>query len=314
MVVRISLAFYAIAPLLYASSGQLGAVPQDETWLIQFQTTMDRRSSDNDAVMSENLAAELMPILSTLPNMSRIAAADPVQAICKQVDNWLSPLTRWLNITLNESHKNIDTVLNDSLVMQENVLKVLRNKTSTWNKDLSKAEVVFSAAMLPGGVVEKQVMKALAPMNLGSLLHLDRYKVAKPDVGKNATFYDLLMKGLLEKLRVGLNETDRRAKENATKSFEQLEASLQAGVEQMELFGKKIGVSLGNLTGTLSKDMEAVVPGACSSVYEQPIGNANKTIDDIENNLQIKLSKLSSGIHEASSLLKAVVHTKPLMK
>lgn len=306
MFVRISTVFCIVAPVLCVSSEHVGATPEDETWLIQFQTTMDHRSSDTDKIMSEDLAAELLPILSKLPNMSKIAALDPVQAICNKIEGWFSPLTNWLNITLNESSQNIDMVLNESLVMQESLLKVLRNKTVQMKKQLRTAEFVFQIGLLPGGPIEKKLLKALAPMNLGDALHLDRYKVAQP-AGGNATFYDLLMKGLVQQLRVGFKETDRKARENATMAIQHLNASMEAGMAEMGLLGQQVGASLANFTGTLSKDMESVMPVDCSSVYEQPIGNANKTIEGIERNIQIKLSNLASGVREATELFKAIV-------
>jgi len=305
---RISVAFCITAPLLCMGSEHAGAAPDDNTWLIQFQTTMDHRSSDNHKVMSENLAAELRPILTTFPNMSK--TMDPVQGVCKQLSKWFSPLTSWLYTTMNESHQNIDKVLNESLVIQERFLKGLSNTTTHVNIRLQMMEEAFKHAMLPGGPVETKITAALAPLDLGSLLHLDKYKVVRPDVGKNATFYDLLLKGLFKRLDDDIHKDGLKARTDVTSAIMKFENGLEARVTEQESFWKNMTSNLEHLTSILSTDMAAVMPAHCSSVYEEPLGTANKTIDAIGNNLQIKLHKLATGIHEAAGALKSLTQSE----
>jgi len=287
------------------SSEHVGATPDDKTWLIQFQSTVDRRSSDNDGVMSESLAAELLPILTTAPNVSDVG---PVQLVCKQLSTWFAPLTKWLDTTMNQSHQNIDAVLHESLVIQEHYLKVLRNTTNKVNIRLTKIEDTLKKIMITGGPFETRVMQALAPMDLGSQLHLDKYKVVKPGVGKNETFYSLLMKGLSKKLNEDIHKGGLKARMDVTWAIKEFEDGLETGVTDTDKFWQTVTARLEHLTGTLSNDMAIVMPAECSSVYEEPLTTANKTIDAIENHLQIKLKKLAMGIHEAAGILRALTH------
>mmetsp|Transcript_12541 Transcript_12541/g.24469 ORF Transcript_12541/g.24469 Transcript_12541/m.24469 type:complete len:323 (-) Transcript_12541:48-1016(-) len=306
---RLSVALCVVWHLLCMSSDQGGATPDDDTLLIQIQTTMDHRSSGGDVIMSEHVAAELLQMFTNFPDIKKkIARLDPVHEICNQMNKWIRPLTSWLNITLDESSKSMDKILHNSLLMEEAILRILRNKTVSVDKQLRMAEVLFDIGLLPGGTVEKKLMRALAPMNLGGALHLDRYKVSAPAVSGNQSFYELLMKGLVQKMRAGFKEGDRRARENATETIKQLNAQMESGMAQTGLLGKAIGASLANFTGTLSKDMETVMPAECSSVYVKPIGDANATIDSMQRNIQMKVSKIASGVREAIELFKAVVN------
>lgn len=301
----LSVVLYVVLHLLCASSGERVVIPDDETMLIQFQTTMDHRSSDEAANMSEHLAAKLLPILTELPNMSKTATAalDPVHEICNQENMWISPLMSWLRVTLDESSQQIDAILDESLVMEENLLKILRNKTLSVNQQLHFAEVTFSKGLLPGGIVDTRLMRAVAPMNLGGYLHLDRYRVTAPSIGWNATSHNLLMKGLVQKIQAKFNATDRGASANPTEPIKQLTALMQAGMAQMGSRGRAVGVRFANLTGTLSKDMGAVMPLECSSVYDKPIGDANTTIDMLQKSIEMKFTQLTSGVLEATKLL-----------
>jgi len=305
---RLSVALSVVLHLFCVGIRQGVAIPDDEMLLIQVQTAMDHRSMDNGATMSENLAAELRPILTMFPNMSKMM--DPVQGVCKQLSKWFSPLTSWLDTTMNESHQNIDRVLNESLVIQERFLKGLSNTTTHVNIRLQMMEEAFKHAMLPGGPVETKITAALAPLDLGSLLHLDKYKVVRPDVGKNATFYDLLLKGLFKRLDDDIHKDGLKARTDVTSAIMKFENGLEARVTEQESFWKNMTSNLEHLTGILSTDMAAVMPAHCSSVYEEPLGTANKTIDAIEKNLQIKLHKLATGIHEAAGALKSLAHSK----
>jgi len=302
---RLSVVLYVFLHLLCVRSDEGVAIPDDETLLIQYQTTMDHRSSDDDATMSEHLAAELLSILTTSPDVSKVG---PVQLVCKQLSTWFAPLTKWLDTTMNQSHQNIDAVLHESLVIQEHYLKVLRNTTNKVNIRLTKIEDTLKKIMITGGPFETRVMQALAPMDLGSQLHLDKYKVVKPGVGKNETFYSLLMKGLFKKLNEDIHKGGLKARMDVTWAIKEFEDGLETGVTDTEKFWQTVTARLEHLTGTLSNDMAIVMPAECSSVYEEPLTTANKTIDAIENHLQIKLKKLAMGIREAAGILRSLTH------
>jgi len=300
----LSVIFCIVLHLCCVSSDQVVAIPVDMTMLMQYQITTHHGSLDDGSITSEHLAANLLPILTNLPNMSKIAALDP-DAICNQMKNYISPLMSWLSITLTESSQQIDTVLNEHMVLEDDLLAILRNKTLSVNRQLRMAEVFFSKGLLPGGVMDTKLMEALAPMNLGGSLHLGRYRVATPSISWNATFHHHLMKNLIQKVRAGFNETDWRERENAKEAIKQLNASMEAGMAQMGSRGRAVGVSLANLTGTLTRDMGAVMPIECLSVYEKPIGDANSTIDGLRRNIKMKLTKLTSGVREATKLFMA---------
>merc|ERR1719195_1467717 len=159
--------------------------------------------------------------------------------------------------------------------------------------------------------MEMKLEKAIAPKNLGGALHLSRYTVAMPSTSWNATMHKLLIDGIVQKIHGGFYETDhqadQRAMENATQSIKQLNASMEAGMAQMRSLGNAIGMGLAKLMGTLSKDIEAEMPIECSSVYKKPIGDANVAIDGLQRNIQMKLSKLTSGARVITELFKSMV-------